>query len=74
MTTYYNNFNKTMALARIIILANLLPLLLSLVGGARTQVTCDLGVGQYALCQCEMSDGSGIIDLSPYGNPNGEHE
>jgi len=27
------------------------------------QNTCDPLVGQYELCQCGMSDGSGIIDL-----------
>lgn len=68
---YLIGFRKTMALVKII-LVNLLPLSL-VVLSARGQ-TCTMGVGQYALCQCEMSDGSGIIDLSPYGNANGEHE
>jgi len=36
--------------------------------------TCKLQGGQYGFCQCEMSDGSGIVDLSPYANVNGEPE
>ena len=38
------------------------------------QVTCDLQVGEYRLCQCKMSDGSGIVDLSPYADKNGNAE
>ena len=45
--------------------------LLLLASSSSGQKTCDSGVGQYSLCQCEMSDGSGIIDLSPYGDDNG---
>ena len=45
--------------------------LLLLASSSSGQKTCDIGVGQYALCQCEMSDGSGTIDLSAYANTNG---
>ena len=45
--------------------------LVLLASSSNGQITCDTGVGQYALCQCEMSDGSGTIDLSPYANANG---
>lgn len=48
-------------------------LTLLLTSGARGQ-TCKLLGGQYGFCQCEMSDGSGIVDLSPYANSNGEPE
>ena len=35
------------------------------------QVTCSSGVGEFALCKCEMSDGSGTIDLSPFADAGG---
>ena len=53
------------------IVAILSVTVLLLTNGSNGQATCTNGVGQYALCQCEMSDGSGIIDLSPYANANG---
>ena len=45
--------------------------LLLLMSSTWGQKTCDSGVGVYSLCQCQMSDGSGTIDLSPYGNAAG---
>ena len=41
---------------------------------ALAQATCALQGGQYGYCQCKMSDGSGIVDLSPYANSNGDPE
>ena len=45
--------------------------LLLLVSSTWGQKTCDNSVGEYSLCQCQMSDGSGAIDLSRYGNATG---
>jgi len=33
--------------------------------------TCNTDVGEYSYCQCKMSDGSGTIDLSRFGDANG---
>ena len=57
-----------MRIVTILLLISLLPF------NTRGQVTCDLQNGQYRFCQCKMSDGSGIVDLSPYANSNGDPE
>ena len=57
-----------MRIVTILLLISLLPF------DTRGQVTCDLQTGEYGLCQCKMSDGSGIVDLSPYANSNGNPE
>ena len=69
---------KIMAVAMIkILLSALLPFLLSC-GRPRMsaygQKLCNPLSGQFSLCQCEMSDGSGVIDLSRYANENGASE
>ena len=57
-----------MRIVTILLLISLLPF------NTRGQVTCELQGGGYGLCQCKMSDGSGIVDLSPYANSNGDPE
>jgi len=45
--------------------------LLLLVGSTWGKETCKAVVGEYSLCQCVMSDGSGTIDLSQFGDATG---
>jgi len=62
----FSGEDKMLRTVAIIFLAFLL-----LVSGSHGQVTCNSGVGEFALCQCQMSDGSGTIDLTPYGDASG---
>ena len=57
-----------MRIVTILLLISLLPF------DTRGQVTCDLQGGQLGFCQCKMSDGSGIVDLSPYADKDGKAE
>ena len=57
-----------MGIVTILLVISLLPF------NVRAQVTCTLQGGQYGFCQCKMSDDSGIVDLSPYANSNGNPE
>ena len=58
----------TMRIVTILLLISLLPF------NTRGQATCDIQGGQYRYCQCKMSDGSGIVDLSPYADEDGNAE
>ena len=57
-----------MRIVTILLLISLLPF------NTRGQATCDVQGGRYEYCQCKMSDGSGIVDLSPYADEDGNAE
>ena len=37
------------------------------------QMTCDADIGDHSLCACEISDGSGIVDLLSYGKKDNSY-
>ena len=48
--------------------------LLLVVVTATAQTTCDAVDGDHSLCACDMSDGSGTVDLSSYGKNDNSYK